>query len=168
MGKKWISFPRWNTPVLSYFSFGDVSVQKQRSQWKHLNFNSPLAAVCSLANPPSVSQHWKQVAFVVSGCGAYRTLAFTSDVQRRLVQGDTKKRELLKNQTKIEEIQRKKNLLTERCWPFHWSTITKLLAQGPCSAVLPTVHGCHYAFQSSRFFVSPCTCSWINDLPFKI
>ena len=30
-----------------------------------------------------------------------------------LIQGDTKKRELLKNQTKIEEIQKKNNLLTE-------------------------------------------------------
>ena len=29
------------------------------------------------------------------------------------MQGDTKKRELLKNPTKIEEIQEKKNLLTE-------------------------------------------------------
>ena len=31
----------------------------------------------------------------------------------RVVQGDTKKRELLKNPTKIEEIKEKKNLLTE-------------------------------------------------------
>jgi len=29
------------------------------------------------------------------------------------IQGDTKKRELLKNPTKIEEIQKKKNSLTE-------------------------------------------------------
>jgi len=26
------------------------------------------------------------------------------------------------------------------------------VAQGPCSAVLPTVHGCHYAFQKFPFF----------------
>jgi len=43
------------------------------------------------------------------------------------------------------------------CWPFHWSMITKMLvwlsvAQGPCSTVLPTVHGCHYAFQKFPFF----------------
>ena len=30
------------------------------------------------------------------------------------------------------------------------------VAQGPCSAILPTVHGCHYAFQKFPFFVSPC------------
>ena len=33
--------------------------------------------------------------------------------EARVVQGDTKKRELLKNPTKIEEIKEKKNLLTE-------------------------------------------------------
>ena len=47
---------------------------------------------------------------------------------------------------------KKKKLLTERCWPFNWPMITKLLAQGPCSAVVPTVHGCHYAFQKFPFF----------------
>jgi len=26
------------------------------------------------------------------------------------------------------------------------------VAQGPCSAVLSTVHGCHYAFQKYPFF----------------
>jgi len=26
------------------------------------------------------------------------------------------------------------------------------VAQGPCSAVLPTVHGCHYAFKKFLFF----------------
>jgi len=35
--------------------------------------------------------------------------------------------------------------------------ITKIaglsVAQGPCSAVLPTVHGCHYAFQKIPFCV---------------
>jgi len=43
--------------------------------------------------------------------------------------------------------------------PFKiWSMITKRLSvvQGPCSAVLPTVHGCHYAFQKFPFFVSFC------------
>ena len=30
------------------------------------------------------------------------------------------------------------------------------VAQGPCFAVLPTVHGCHYAFQKFPFFVSSC------------
>ena len=30
------------------------------------------------------------------------------------------------------------------------------VAQGPLSAVLPTVHGCHYAFQKFLFFVSLC------------
>jgi len=30
------------------------------------------------------------------------------------------------------------------------------VAQGPCSAVLLTVHGCHYAFQKFLFFVSLC------------
>ena len=43
-----------------------------------------------------------------------------------------------------------------RCWPFQWSMITKMarlsVAQGPCSAVLPTVNGCHYAFQKFPFF----------------
>jgi hypothetical protein len=35
------------------------------------------------------------------------------------------------------------------------------VAQGLCSAVLPTVHGCHYAFQKFQFFVSPCI--WIHS-----
>ena len=30
------------------------------------------------------------------------------------------------------------------------------VAQGPCSAVLPTVHGCQYSFQTFPFFVSHC------------
>jgi len=42
--------------------------------------------------------------------------------------------------------------------PFKsWSMITKMarlsVAQGPFSAVLPTVHGCHYAFQKFPFFL---------------
>ena len=41
--------------------------------------------------------------------------------------------------------------------PFKiWSMITKMarmsVAEGPCSAVLPTVHGCHYAFKNFPFF----------------
>ena len=40
-----------------------------------------------------------------------------------------------------------------RSWPFHdyWMA-TLSVAQGPCSAVLPTLHGCHYAFQKFPFF----------------
>ena len=39
----------------------------------------------------------------------------------------------------------------------HWSMITRMMArlsvaQGPCSVVLLTVHGCHYAFQMFPFF----------------
>jgi len=30
------------------------------------------------------------------------------------------------------------------------------VAQGHCSALLPTVHGCHYAFQKFPFFMSLC------------
>ena len=52
--------------------------------------------------------------------------------------------------------------------------ITKMarlsVAQGPCSAVLPTVHGCHNAFQKFPFFfVSLCTfsastlCNFLED-----
>ena len=33
------------------------------------------------------------------------------------------------------------------------------VAQGPCSAVLQTVHGYHYAFQKFPFFVSPYICN---------
>jgi len=33
------------------------------------------------------------------------------------------------------------------------TNMTRLsVAQGPCSSVLPTVHGCHYAFQNFPFF----------------
>jgi len=73
----------------------------------------------------------------------------------------TKKRELLKNPPKIKEMQKKKKnywqKLNHYYLPFKiWSMITNMaklsVAQGPCSAVLPTVHDCHYAFQNFRFF----------------
>jgi hypothetical protein len=39
------------------------------------------------------------------------------------------------------------------------------VAQGPCSAVLPTVHGCHYAFQKFPFFCHPV---YTNALPIPV
>jgi len=45
------------------------------------------------------------------------------------------------------------------------------VTQGPCSAVLPTVHGCHYAFQKFPFFCITCTwrlCLWLTrSSPYK-
>ena len=50
-----------------------------------------------------------------------------------------------------------RTLLTVPLFHDYWMARLSL-AQGPCSAVLPTVRGCHYAFQKvPRSFVSPCT-----------
>ena len=83
----------------------------------------------------------------------------------RVLQGDTKKRDLLKNPTKIEEIQ-KKNLLTEiepLQLPFlrdsnpnyHCLKITSYRWRPP-----PRMHSftATARFKSSRSFVSPCVC----------
>jgi hypothetical protein len=40
------------------------------------------------------------------------------------------------------------------------------VAQGPCSAVLPTVHGCQYAFQKSPFFCVTLYLSQANLLEY--
>ena len=42
-------------------------------------------------------------------------------------------------------------LLTVPLFHYYWMASLSV-AQGPCSAVLPTVHGCHYAFQKFPFF----------------
>ena len=42
-------------------------------------------------------------------------------------------------------------LLTVPMFHDYWM-LRLYVAQGPCSAVLPTVHGCHYAFQKFPFF----------------
>ena len=49
-------------------------------------------------------------------------------------------------------------LLTVLLFQNYW--MAKLsVAQSPWPAVLPTAHGCHYAFQKYPFFVSPCITS---------
>ena len=81
-----------------------------------------------------------------------------------VIQDDTQKRELLWKPNKNWSNPAKKiywQKLNHYYLPFKiWSMITKMarlsVAQGPCSAVLPTVHSCHYVFQKFPFFVSPC------------
>jgi len=83
----------------------------------------------------------------------------------------TQKTGNLKTPTKIEEIQQQKiywQKLNHYYLPFKiWSMITKMarlsVPQGPCSAVLPTVLGRHYAFQKFPFIVPPfIQISWLR------
>jgi hypothetical protein len=47
------------------------------------------------------------------------------------------------------------------CLHYDYWTARLSLAQGPCSTVLPTVHGCHYAFQKFPFF---CVTLYITNI----
>ena len=82
-----------------------------------------------------------------------------------LVKGDTKKGQLLKNPTKIEEIKKKKNI------DRNWTITTCLLRNSNPDYQCLKITSCrwrppplmHYFtatthFKSSRSFVSPCVC----------
>ena len=83
------------------------------------------------------------------------TNTFKYRVTEKIIQEDTKKREILKNPQNIEEIHQK-NFINR-----NWTITTCLLRDSnpdyQCLKItscrwLPTVHGCHYAFQNFPFF----------------
>ena len=85
--------------------------------------------------------------------------------KKREVQGDTKKREILKTPTKIEEIQKKKII------GRNWTITTCLLRDSNPNYQCLKITSCRWRppprmrsftatthFKSSRSFVSPCVC----------
>ena len=89
-------------------------------------------------------------------CGWYLVVFVLQAEAQRLIQSDTKKRELLKTQTKIEEIL-KKILLTEI------EPLQLAFKRGCLKVPVPQCYQLYMAatthFRSSRFFfLSPCIC----------
>ena len=153
-------------PILFIFGIN----HSEPSSWKIVVIAWQTVNVCflSIMYPRNIdislkSRNFGNSTFIILIC---RSFQMTSSYTRILdIQSDTKKRELLKNPTKIEEIQEKK--IIDR----NWNITTCLLRDSNPNYQCLKITSCRWRppprmhsftvtthFKSSRSFVSPCVC----------